>query len=357
MENLKSQLAPFLAMISDQPYWQAGIVVIATLLLAKLATVIVLGTLKRLTAHTRTSLDDDVLAALNTPLIYSLVMVGLLIAVQLTPLQDSFKAPLEATLRSIGILVWMVFFIRLAKIIMRKAVSTKDQKRLLQTATLPLFENLAFIVIIAIAVYLIFDIWGIDMTAWLASAGILGIAVGFAAKDTLANLFSGVFILADMPYKIGDYVVMDSGERGMVTDIGIRSTRLLTRDDVELTIPNSIMGNSKIINQSGGPHEKFRIRIPVGVAYGSDIDHVRDVLMDIAQQNATCCDTPEPRVRFRALGASSLDFELLTWVDEPALRGRVTDALLTDIYKRFNAEGIEIPYTKQDVYIKEWPQR
>ena len=87
------------------------------------------------------------------------------------------------------------------------------------------------------------------------------------------------FILADAPYKIGDFVVLDSGERGEVTHIGIRSTRLLTRDDIQVTIPNSVMGNTKIINESGGPTEKFRIRVIVGVAYGSDIDQVREVLM------------------------------------------------------------------------------
>jgi MscS family membrane protein len=82
----------------------------------------------------------------------------------------------------------------------------------------------------------------------LASAGIIGIAVGFAAKDTLANLFSGVFILADSPYKLGDYVVLEDNSRGKVTQISLRSTRMLTRDDVEVTVPNSITGNTKIIN-------------------------------------------------------------------------------------------------------------
>jgi MscS family membrane protein len=108
-------------------------------------------------------------------------------------------------------------------------------------------------VIVVVAVYIIFSAWNIDMTVWLASAGIIGIAVGFAAKDTLANLFSGVFILADAPYKIGGFVVLDTAKRGEVTHIGIRNTRLLTRDDVEITVPNSIMGNTKIINESGGP--------------------------------------------------------------------------------------------------------
>ena len=116
----------------------------------------------------------------------------------------------------------------------------------------------------------------------------------------MANLFSGVFILADAPYKIGDFVVLDSGERGEVTHIGIRSTRLLTRDDVEVTIPNAVMGNTKIINESGGPHE-IQVRVQVGVAYGGDIDLVREVLMNIAEMAESVCDDPEPRVRCACL--------------------------------------------------------
>ncbi|MCU7854656.1 MAG: mechanosensitive ion channel, partial [Candidatus Thiodiazotropha sp. (ex Lucinoma borealis)] len=138
--------------------------------------------------------------------------------------------------------------------------------------------------------------------------------------------------------------------------IGIRSTRLLTRDDVEVTIPNSIMGNSKVVNESGGPHVKYRIRVAVGVAYGSNIDQVRELLMSVARQSETVCDDPEPRVRFRTFGASSLDFELLCWVNNPELRGRVLDALNTAVYKSFLTEGIEIPFAKQDLYIKELPR-
>ena len=196
------------------------------------------------------------------------------------------------------------------------------------------------------------------MTAWLASAGIVGIAVGFAAKDTLANLFSGVFIMADAPYKIGDYIVLDSGERGEVTHIGMRSTRVLTREDIEITIPNSVMGNSKIINESGGPHEKSRCRVAIGIAYNADIDLVRQVLMSIAldEKEYVCLD-PEPRVRFRRYGASALEFELLVWIDKPALRGRVIDILNCEIFKRFKQHEIEIPYSKHDLYIKEFPSR
>ena len=131
---------------------------------------------------------------------------------------------------------------------------------------------------------------------------------------------------------------------------------MMTRDDIEITVPNSVMGNTMIINESGGPHEKYRIRVKVGVAYGSDIDLVRDVLMDIALNDEDVCEEPEPRVRLRQFGGSSLDFELLCWVEQPVLRGRVLDTLNCKIYKRFAEENIEIPYSKHDVYIKQMPE-
>ncbi len=355
MEKIQALIQPLIDQFEGHPYLQAGVVVVGTFLLARALGWVLVSSCKAMTSRTQTTIDDAAFDYLRTPLVYTLLMIGLSLATRLLPIGENPAGLLINTLQTIGVVVWMVFFIRITKLFLTRQADNSQALPFIQPATLPLFRNVSFIIIVVLGLYVIFSIWGIDMTAWMASAGILGIAVGFAAKDTLANLFSGVFILADMPYKIGDYVVLDSGERGAVTHIGIRSTRLLTRDDVEMTIPNSIMGNSKIVNQSGGPYEKFRIRIPVGVAYGSDIDQVRALLMSVAKGNPSVCSIPAARVRFRALGASSLDFELLCWVDKPVMRGRVTDELLTAIYKLFNAEGVEIPYAKQDVYIKEMP--
>ena len=116
------------------------------------------------------------------------------------------------------------------------------------------------------------------------------------------------------------------------------------------------MGNTKIINETAGPHEKYRIRVQVGVAYGSDIDAVRALLMKIANESNEICQDPAPRVRFRNFGDSSLDLELLCWVEQPVLRGKVLDAMYCEVYKRFNAGGIEFPYPKRDVYIKTMPR-
>jgi small-conductance mechanosensitive channel len=110
-----------------------------------------------------------------------------------------------------------------------------------------------------------------------------------------------------------------------------------------------------VVNESGGPHEKYRIRIKLGVAYGSDVDQINDLLVEIAETEPEVCAIPEPRVRFRAFGPSSLDLELLAWVDEPELRGKVVHKLIMTIYKRLQQEGIEIPYNKQELFIKEMP--
>ncbi|MEW8233902.1 MAG: mechanosensitive ion channel domain-containing protein [Candidatus Thiodiazotropha endolucinida] len=355
--DVPDQLEPLIVLFGNQPWVKGLIVLLIFIVLAKVVEWIVIPLVRRLTSHTSTHIDDLIVQYLRSPLFWSLALIGIVASSSMVGIEESVRSALVSFVLSVLILLWMLFAVRISKLLLSEASRRAKPNAMVRPQTLPLFTNIAAITIIIFAVYFMFQSWHVDMTAWLASAGIAGIAIGFAAKDTLANLFSGVFIMADSPYKIGDYVVLDDGGgiRGKVTHIGIRSTRLLTRDDVEVTIPNSIMGNSKVVNESGGPHVKYRIRVAVGVAYGSDIDQVRDVLMSVARESETVCDQPEPRVRFRAFGASSLDFELLCWVDNPELRGRVLDALNSAVYKRFLVEGIEIPFAKQDLYIKEMP--
>ena len=353
-----NSLEPVLGFFSDYPFAVSLVVLSISLIVAKLATIIMDSVIARLASKTKIQWDDELVKLLHRPVFWTLFLVGLLAAALPLKLSITSYEVIQSVVVTVLIILWTRFLLRFVKLILHSmSVSVQTQSQgLIRSQTQPLFQNLAYIIILIFAIYLIFRSWNVDMTAWLASAGIAGIAIGFAAKDTLANLFSGVFILADGPYKIDDYVVLDSGERGKVTHIGIRSTRLLTRDDVEITIPNAVMGNTRISNESGGPHEKFRVRVAVGVAYGSDIDQVKALLMDVATKEQQVCDDPEPRVRFRSFGASSLDVELLVWVENPEVRGRVLDALNTTIYKRFNAEGIEIPYSKHDVFIKEMPE-
>ncbi len=354
-KQIVSFLTPIIPVFRTNLWMRGVLIILITFIIASLLTWLLFKILKRLSAATRYDFDDQIVRLLRSPVYYTLLATGISAGLSIMPLSANIALLSGRCIRTIGVIIWVTFFIRLATLVLKRLAGLSDTYTFIQNRTLTLFDNIAKVFIIGCGIYAIFVIWKIDMTAWLASAGIAGIAVGFAAKDTLSNLFSGVFILADAPYKVGDYIVLDRGDRGKVIQIGLRSTRILTRDDVEITIPNSIIGNTTIINQSGGPTNKLRIRLKVGVAYGSDIDLVRKILLTIAEEDIYVCKTPEPRVRFRVFGASSLDFELLCWVEAPELRGRAMDNLNDSIYKKFAESNIEIPYAKQDLYIKGLP--
>lgn len=351
-----ASLQPIIELFGDNAWLQGIAAILITFTVASFITWILFKILRRIASHTKLGIDDQVVVLLRPPVYYTLLVSGISYGLFLMPLADSVHLVTTRLIQTLGAVVWIIFCVRLASLLLIRLATLSNKVSFLQLRTLTLFDNLAKILIFSVGIYTVFVIWKIDMTAWLASAGIAGIAVGFAAKDTLSNLFSGVFILADAPYKVGDYIVLDQRERGKVTHIGLRSSRILTRDDIEITIPNSIIGNSTIINQSGGPSEKMRIKIKVGVAYGSDVDQVRSIMLEIAEKDPLVCAIPQPTIRFTAFGASSLDFELRCWVPRPEMCGQIIDALNTTIYKEFMRLGIEIPYAKQDLYIKGFPK-
>ncbi|MEM9300817.1 MAG: mechanosensitive ion channel family protein [Pseudomonadota bacterium] len=349
-------LHPYLDWLAQYPLLGAAIIVAAGYVVARTILFVITFTLSHLTRRTRSEFDDKVLQLLSRPLFATIFLAFLGLAVLRLDLSDALTFALLRLLTTLVVLYWISAAFPVMALILERAAHWQDRLPLIQDRTLPLFDILCKLLVFLTGTWAILQVWNIDATAWLASAGVIGIAVGFAAKDTLANLFSGVFIVADAPYKIGDYINLDSGERGMVTHVGLRSTRILTRDDVEITVPNAVMGGAKIINEAGGRWEKMRVRIKVGVAYGSDADRVVDVLKAIAGDHSDVCREPEPRVRLRELGEYGLRFELLCWIEQPVQRGKVSHQLLMTVYKRFAEEGIQIPFPQRDVHVRTVPE-
>jgi small-conductance mechanosensitive channel len=350
---LPAEVIPYWELLSQVPIVGALVIAVFFFLLAVALRYAIFRTLGRLAGLTLSSVDDRILADLKRPVFTTVFFLGLGLAVQAAEIPAGTRFVI-VVLVSVVIASWMRAVLRVSGSFL-SIFESQRRFNLIEARTVPVFDLTIKLLTILVGSYLLLMVWGVNPVGWLASAGIVGIAVGFAAKDTLANLFSGFFIVADAPYKIGDYINLDSGERGKVSAIGLRSTRLLTRDDVEITIPNGVIANAKIVNESGGPYVKIRNRIAVGVAYGSDVDRVCEVLVEVAEQHERTCAHPAPRVRMRGFGASSLDFELLVWIDHPELRGLIAHDLYMEIYKALGREGIEIPYTKHDVFIKELP--
>ncbi len=334
------------------PGVRAGVIVLGALVAGYLVEVIFSRVFLALTGRTKTDVDDQIVEALRRPIFLSVLLIGAAVASMQVQMPRQARFAVYGVLETLAVGTFALAALRIGTAVLT-AISRRGKKSVIQPRTVPVFDMLIKMSVIGLAVYFFFLAWRIDVTAWLASAGIIGIAVGFAAKDTLANLFSGIFIVADAPYKVGDFIVLDAGLRGRVTKIGMRSTRILTLDDVEITVPNAVIGNSKIVNETGGPHPKQRVAVSVSAAYGSDIDQVIEVLLSCADGVANLAETPKPKVQFRTFGGSGLDFQLLVWVMDAARRDHTVSELNCKVYKAFAAAGIEIPYSKHDVYIKE----
>ncbi|MEE4637883.1 MAG: mechanosensitive ion channel family protein [Wenzhouxiangella sp.] len=330
----------------------ALIVLVIGLGLAVVGRWIVLQWGGKLTSGVDSGLDTRLLRIVANVAALIVAYVSAVLAIQVVGFSERVAGVLIDILLSLLILRLIKSAMRAGHLALEILARVRDRFDIVEERTIPLFELILTIVVIGSAAYALLMVWDINPTAWLASAGVIGIAVGFAARDTLANLFAGFFIIADAPYKLGDYIVLDGGERGEVTKVGIRSTRLMTRDDVEITVPNSEMANSKIYNESGGRWVKFRIRLKVGVAYGSDVDQVVDLLEAVAQGHPSVCADPSARVRMRGFGDSSLDFELLCWVNHPSERGLVSHELYIKVYKELGRAGIEIPFPQRDVWMR-----
>lgn len=352
IERLLEPVSRWIEFIGPNPFLQALVIVLLFLVLGKIVDRATGAALDRLLI--RWDSGGRLGRIGHSTVFRTIALLGLLLAAEVLPMTPLLTRMTTALIMSLLIVVWISASIRAGFLVVEATSRRPSPPTWAQPTTLPLLNNLLRIVMALVGVYLILIAWGVNVTGLVASAGIVGLALSFAAQDTLGNLFAGVAILIDQPYRIDDYIVLDSGERGRVTHIGLRSTRLLTRDDEEISIPNGIMGRAKIVNESGGPHVKYRLRVPIGVAYGSDIDQVMACLLRISADHPSVCRDPEPRIRLRTFGQSSIDFELLVWIAEPALRGLVLHEMNCEIYRSFAREGITIPFPQRDVYIKDW---
>lgn len=326
-------------------------VVVVYAMLAKLIDLIIDHVLRKLASRTEMTYDDHLIDFVHAPICWTIIGVGILHALLLDPLKVPWDSVLPATVKSAILFSWLFSLMRTLNRLTEENLAKIDAQSKLSTDVILFLKNLMRVVAVIAALLFLLAIWKVNLTPLFASAGIAGIAVALAAKDTLANLFGGISIFMDRTFKVGDYIVLDNESRGEVIEIGIRSTRIKTRDEVMITIPNSIIANSKIINESA-PLPRFRLRVPIGIAYDSDLDKVEEVLLAVAALNPDILKNPEPLVRFRKCGASALELELLVWVKDPSRKGLDQHILLKEIHKAFNHYKIVIPFPQMDVHFK-----
>ena len=322
-----------------------------SIVLAFVIEVVGINAVRRMVGQTSSRIDDILVEELRLPIIVSVVLSGLLLFAWSPAAAESVlgvelsRLPLGKTGLSVIVVVWAR---SLNRIVNRgvEALETEGQ----QYEFAPVFSNVWTLVMVTGAAASLLTLWNIEITPLLGAAGIAGIAVGFAAKDTVANFFGGMALYFDDTYKIGDYVVLESGESGTVVEVGIRSTTILTRSETLVTVPNALLNASKITNESA-PTRRKRIKLPVSVAYGTDIDQLEELLLEATADEELVLEKPVPRARFRNFGESAIEYELLCWVGGPTREGRTRHRLNRDIYRRLGQAGIEIPYPTRDIRV------
>lgn len=229
-------------------------------------------------------------------------------------------------------------------------------KTAVDNVILDLFKKFSGIIIFTIGAILALDAMGFNIMPFVAGAGVAGIAIGFAAKDTLSNLIAGVLLIIDRPFEVGDRIEVWSAPKnaatwGDVIDIGLRATKIRTTDNIVIVIPNNEIMKRDIINYTTITKE-IRLRIPIGVAYDADIKKAKEIIIKTALELDWVMQKPAPKVVVRNFGDSAVDLEARIWISRPRRRMDTISHVTDRVKEVFQEEGIEIPYPKRDIYIK-----
>jgi small-conductance mechanosensitive channel len=303
--------------------------------------------------RTQTAIDDIIIASLKGPSLFWAIAIGAHLGVTFSSLPHQYIAAISK-----GIHVVVAFSVTVAAAnLSGRLLTSYIRESHLPFKTTGLAYGVVKGIIYVIGLLIILTILGISITPLITALGVGGLAVALALQDTLANLFAGMHILVEKSIRVGDFVRLETGQEGSVLDITWRTTRVRMQQNNVVVIPNSKLAQSVVTNFSL-PEKRMAAQITVGVSYRSDPDRVEQVLVEEAKkavgQVPGLLGEPEPFARFiPGFGESSLDFTLLCHVAEFTDQYPVQHELRKRIFKRFQQEGIEIPFPHRTVYLRQ----
>src|SRR5881227_2384120 len=304
----------------------------------------------------RFKLDTNFIAIVTTILSLSLLVFFVVSAINAAGIPLLWTAPVPGITLSlvqmfllIALLIAVFWFSsRTKRFLFNRFLVKSGLERALQYAIAQIVSNLVLI----IGIFIVLENTGIHLGALTVFAGAVGVGVGFGLQNVASNFISGLVILAERPITIGDRVEV-AGIAGEVQQIRARSTVILTSDNIAMIVPNSKFIDSPVRNWHYGD-ERVRFRLPVGVAYGSDVNKVREALIAAALEHSATLSDPEPPAYLEKFGNTTIDFELIAWTQEMSYKPRRFRSDLNFlIYKHLTAAGIEIPNPQRDLHIRD----
>lgn len=254
------------------------------------------------------------------------------------------------SLASILMFILVVAAFYLLSRLVRRILSGRFFSRMqMQPGSLFVVTRITHYLIMTLGAVLAFQFVGINLSGLAVIFGLFSVGIGFGLQNVTSNFIAGLILLVERPISIGDRVTIGDTE-GNVKEIKIRSTTIQTLNNISYIVPNSEFISSTVINWSLGD-PKIRLDIPVGVAYHSEPEKVREILIQVARDNAQVLKQPRPRVLFHGFGDSALNMELQVWVREPREFRVIRSDINFAIFGAFRAAGIQIPFPQRDVHI------
>jgi len=298
------------------------------------------------------SIDNEFIKALNSFIFQLIFFSSILIIISMLDFNESINFITTSIVKSILFISLMIFFFKILKLILVKiansATSTDDDySRLIQKSTLPLFENLLLVLFSLAGVYKVFSIWNIDMTAMLASAGIVAMGISMAAKDALSDLISGIFILTDSPYRVGDNIYVKDDLKGQVTKIGLRNTRLITKNNVEIIIPNNMIGTSYVINESSNNYNGLRIELDIYLSVEEKVSKIKSILLEAIEEIDKIDQSKDKLILMVSFKDSMFQFRIKCWIKDENLKAESKGELMELIYLKFLDRSMNIIITNE----------
>ena len=308
---------------------------------------------KKLTSFTKTDLDDRLLKRITPSITLLLTLLGGYLALSTLPVHERFFKLLSGGLFIAIVCICSVIVYRgVDELLGWYMDGLTEQDGVISRQMAPVVRKLVSIFLIGTSLIIILKKFNYDILSLVTALGIGSLAIGLAAKDTLAQMISGFILIIDRPFRIGDRIKLADGQIGDVVDIGLRSTKIQGLDSTVMIIPNSDLCNSKVINMVR-PTAVIQGRITIGVSYESDVEKVKELLLDIARKTEEVLEDPAPLVLLTSFGDSALNLLLLFWVADPFRLGMVTDRLNCTIIRRFREENVQIPYPTRTVQLQQ----
>ncbi len=343
-----TNLLPYGAYLQNK-YILSLLILISFFVLAKAILFIFVHYFEKFTARTKTTLDDLIIERIEKPLFYLILVYGLKLAV----LNLGINGMATKIINSLMALVFILIAARGADIaieIWGKAFAKKTKTKI-DDAILPLFHKASKIIFVIVAFIWVLDICEINVTPYLAGVGISGLVLGLALQDSLKNIFGGITLILDRTYRIGDKIKLESGEIGIIHDVGLRSTKLITYDNEIIYIPNGYLANSRVLNYTR-PTPKARVSVNFGVEYGTEVEKVKRVVLDTVKTMSEILEDPAPTVQFLEMGDFALQFTLRFWVAKWDQAYDKKVEATEKVYDALNKAKINIPFPTRTVYLK-----